>query len=184
MSTSKWIIDPTHSEVSFKVKHLVISTVTGYFKKFEGNAESTSEDFEGAKVNFSAAIDSIDTNQSDRDNHLKSADFFDAASHPKLTFSGEIKKEGGDYKLLGDLTMRGTTKTVELDVDFGGIAGDPYGQTKAGFEVEGKVKRKDFGLSWSAITEAGSVVVSDQIKLHLNLQLVKQQVEESIAANS
>jgi polyisoprenoid-binding protein YceI len=156
----------------------------GYFKKFEGNAESTSEGFEGAKVNFSAAIESIDTNQRDRDNHLKSADFFDATSHPNLTFAGAIKKEGTDYKLLGDLTMRGTTKTVELAVDFGGIAGDPYGQTKAGFEVEGKVNRKDFGLSWSAITEAGSVVVSDQVKLHLNLQSVKQHVGGSAAANS
>lgn len=180
MSTTKWTIDPTHSEVSFKVKHLVISTVTGFFRKFEGSAESTSDDFEGAKVNFSAAIDSIDTNQSDRDNHLKSGDFFDAANHPNLTFSGVIKNLGGDYKLVGDLTMRGTSKTVELDVDFGGVAGDPYGQTKAGFEIDGKVNRKDFGLSWSAITEAGSVVVSDQVRLHLNVQLVKQQVEELV----
>jgi polyisoprenoid-binding protein YceI len=184
MSTTKWNIDPTHSEVSFKVKHLVISTVTGYFRKFEGTAESTSEDFDGAKVNFSAAIDSIDTNQSDRDKHLKSADFFDAANFPNLNFSGAIKNIGGDYKLVGDLSMRGNTKAVELDVDFGGVAGDPYGQTKAGFEIEGKVNRKDFGLSWSAITEAGSVVVSDQVRLHLNIQLVKQQVEELVAENS
>jgi polyisoprenoid-binding protein YceI len=184
MSTTKWIIDPTHSEVSFKVKHLVISTVTGYFKKFEGSMESTSEDFDGAKVNFSAAIDSIDTNQTDRDNHLKSADFFDAVGHPNLTFSGAIKNKSGVYKLVGDLTMRGTTKVVELDVDFGGVAGDPYGQTKAGFEIDGKVNRKEFGLSWSAITEAGSIVVSDQVRLHLNVQLVKQQVEETAEVNS
>jgi len=174
MSTTKWIIDPTHSEVSFKVKHLVISTVTGYFKKFEGNMESNSDDFDGAKINFSAAIDSIDTNQSDRDKHLKSEEFFDAVSHPNLTFSGTVKNTGDDYKLIGELTMRGTTKAVELEVDFGGIAGDTYGQTKAGFEIEGKVNRKDFGLSWSAITEAGSVVVSDQVRLLLSVQLVKQ----------
>ena len=174
MSVTKWIIDPTHSEVAFKVKHLVISTVTGFFRKFEGSVESTSEDFEGAKVSFTAAIDSIDTNQADRDNHLKSGDFFDAANHPNLIFSGVIKNEGGAYTLVGDLTMRGTTKPVSLDVDFGGIAGDPYGQTKAGFEIDGKVNRKDFGLSWSAITEAGSVVVSDQVRLLLNVQLVKQ----------
>jgi polyisoprenoid-binding protein YceI len=184
MSTTKWIIDPTHSEVSFKVKHLVISTVTGFFRKFEGSMESTSDDFDGAKVNFSAAIDSIDTNQTDRDNHLKSGDFFDAANHPNLIFSGAIKNNGGDYKLVGDLTMRDTTKAIELDVDFGGVAGDPYGQTKAGFEIEGKVNRKEFGLSWSAITEAGSVVVSEQVRLHLNVQLVKQQVEESVEANA
>jgi len=175
MSTTKWIIDPTHSEVSFKVKHLVISTVTGYFKKFEGNIESVSDDFDGAKVNFSAAIDSIDTNQSDRDNHLKSGDFFDAASHPNLSFSGTIKNTAGEYKLAGELIMKGVTNPVVLDVDFGGVAGDLYGQTKAGFEIEGKVNRKDFGLSWSAITEAGSVVVSDQVRLLFNVQLVKQQ---------
>ncbi|MHA7131227.1 YceI family protein [Algoriphagus namhaensis] len=177
MSTTKWIIDPTHSEVSFKVKHLVISTVTGYFKKFEGAVESDSEDFDGAKVNFTADIDSIDTNQSDRDNHLKSADFFDAANHPQLSFSGTIQASGGEYKLLGDLTMRGTTKAVELDVDFGGVAADPYGQTKAGFEIEGKVNRKEFGLTWSAVTEAGNVVVSDQVKLLLSVQVVKQASE-------
>lgn len=174
MSTTKWIIDPTHSEVSFKVKHLVISTVTGYFRSFEGSAESTSEDFDGASVKFSAAIDSIDTNQSDRDNHLKSADFFDAANHPNLTFEGKVAKTGGEYKLVGDLTIRGNKKEVTLDIDFGGVAGDPYGQTKAGFEIEGKISRKEFGLLWSAVTEAGSVVVSDQVRLILNVQVVKQ----------
>lgn len=105
---------------------------------------------------------------------MKSADFFDAANFPKLTFSGKIINEGGDYKLVGDLTMRETTKKAEFSVDFGGVAGDSYGQTKAGFEIEGKVNRKEFGLSWSAVTEAGSVVVSDQVRLILNIQLVKQ----------
>lgn len=184
MSTTKWIIDPTHSEVSFKVKHLVISTVTGYFRSFEGSAESTSDDFEGATVNFSAAIDSIDTNQSDRDNHLKSADFFDAANHPNLTFAGKVAKTGDEYKLVGDLTIRGNKKEATLDVDFGGVAGDPYGQTKAGFEIEGKISRKEFGLTWSAVTEAGSVVVSDQVRLILNVQLVKQEVTESVEATA
>lgn len=184
MSTTKWTIDPTHSEVSFKVKHLVISTVTGYFRKFEGSAESATGDFDGATVGFSADIDSIDTNQSDRDGHLKSADFFDAANHPKLTFTGKINKSGGDYKLLGDLTIRGNKHSVELDVDFGGVTGDPYGQTKAGFEIEGKISRKEFGLTWSAVTEAGSVVVSDQVRLILSVQLVKQEVTESVEATA
>ena len=174
MSTTKWIIDPTHSEVAFKVKHLVISTVTGYFRKFEGNAESTSDDFSGATVAFSLAVDSIDTNQSDRDQHLKSADFFDTANFPTISFAGKLVNQGGDYQLVGDLTLKGITKEVALEVTYGGTVGDPYGQTKAGFEIEGKINRKDFGLTWSAITEAGSVVVSDQVRLQLSVQLVKQ----------
>jgi polyisoprenoid-binding protein YceI len=174
MSTTKWIIDPTHSEVAFKVKHLVISTVTGYFRKFEGAAESTSEDFNGASVTFSLDVNSIDTNQSDRDQHLKSADFFDSASFPSIAFAGKLVNQGGEYQLQGDLTLKGITQQVTLDVTYGGTVADPYGQTKAGFEIEGKLNRKDFGLTWSAITEAGSVVVSDQVRLQLSVQLVKQ----------
>jgi polyisoprenoid-binding protein YceI len=174
MSTTKWIIDPTHSEVAFKVKHLVISTVTGYFRKFEGAADSTSEDFNGASVTFSLDVNSIDTNQSDRDQHLKSADFFDTASFPSITFGGKLVNHGGEYQLQGDLTLKGITQQVTLDVTYGGTVADPYGQTKAGFEIEGKLNRKDFGLTWSAITEAGSVVVSDQVRLQFSIQLVKQ----------
>jgi polyisoprenoid-binding protein YceI len=174
MSTTKWIIDPTHSEVSFKVKHLVISTVTGYFRKFEGSVVTILDDFQGGKVNFTAEIDSIDTNQADRDGHLKSADFFDAANHPKLSFTGEIVIYGESTSLIGDLTIRGITREIQMEFDFGGIVTDPYGQTKAGFEIEGIINRKDFGLTWSAITEAGSVVVSDQVRLILSVQLVKQ----------
>ena len=176
MSTTKWIIDPTHSEVSFKVKHLVISTVTGYFRSFKGSAESTDEEnFDDAKIEFSAEIDSIDTNQKDRDAHLKSADFFDAATNPKLKFAnGILVKKGEDYVLKGDLTMRETTLPVELAVELGGVAGDPYGNTKAGFEIIGKVSRKAFGLTWSAVTEAGSVVVGDEVKIIASIQLVKQ----------
>jgi polyisoprenoid-binding protein YceI len=174
MSTTKWIIDPTHSEVAFKVKHLVISTVTGYFRKFEGAAESASEDFNGASVTFSLDVNSIDTNQSDRDQHLKSADFFDTASFPSIAFAGKLVNQGGEYQLQGNLTLKGITQQVTLDVTYGGTVADPYGQTKAGFEIEGKLNRKDFGLTWSAITEAGSVVVSDQVRLQLSVQLVKQ----------
>lgn len=174
MSTTKWIIDPTHSEVAFKVKHLVISTVTGYFRKFEGAAESASEDFNGASVTFSLDVNTIDTNQSDRDQHLKSADFFDTASFPSIAFAGKLVNQEGEYQLQGDLTLKGITQQVTLDVTYGGTVADPYGQTKAGFEIEGKLNRKDFGLTWSAITEAGSVVVSDQVRLQLSVQLVKQ----------
>ena len=174
MSTTKWMIDPTHSEVAFKVKHLVISTVTGYFRTFEGHAEATSDDFSGAVVVFSLAVDSIDTNQSDRDQHLKSADFFDVANFLTISFAGKLVNQGGDYQLVGNLTLKGITKEVALEVTYGGTVADPYGQTKAGFEIEGKLNRKDFGLTWSAITEAGSVVVSDQVRLQFSVQLVKQ----------
>ncbi len=175
MSKAKWIIDPTHSEVAFKVKHLVISTVTGYFREFKGEAESDSDDFSNTSIAFSAAVDSIDTNQKDRDAHLKSADFFDAANHPELTFSkGKLEKKEGEWVVNGDLTIRGTTHPISLKADIGGIAQDPYGQTKAGFELEGKLSRKAFGLTWSAVTEAGSVIVGDEVKIFASIQLVKQ----------
>jgi polyisoprenoid-binding protein YceI len=175
MASTKWTIDATHSEVQFKVKHLVISTVTGTFKSFEGSAEAASDDFDGASVGFSLDVDSIDTNVADRDAHLKSDDFFNAAQFPKITFAnGSLKKKSGDkYTLTGDLTIRDNTKQISLDVEMGGIMVDPYGQTKAGFEVVGSVSRKEFGLKWNAVTEAGGVVVSDEVKFIINAQLVK-----------
>lgn len=174
MSATTWIIDPTHSEVNFKVKHLVISTVTGSFRDFEGSVESESDDFDGASVKFSAKTASVDTNQGDRDNHLRSADFFDSEKYPNMEFSGKVQKSGDDYKLVGNLTIKETAKEVVLGADFGGVVVDPYGNTKAGFELEGKINRKDFGLSWSAVTEAGNVVVSDQIRLLVNVEVTKQ----------
>lgn len=171
---TKWGIDPTHSEVQFKVKHLVISTVTGSFKKFHGEVVSESEDFDNANVNFTIDASSIDTNQADRDGHLKSDDFFAVAQHPELTFSGTLyKKKGNDYKLAGDLTIRGNARPVELDVEFGGIVKDPWGNVKAGFEMTGKINRKEYGLTWNALTEAGGVVVGEDVKLHINVEVVK-----------
>lgn len=177
METTKttWAIDPTHSEVQFKVKHLVISTVTGYFKEFSGSM-GANENFENAEISFEAQTDSISTNNADRDAHLKSDDFFNAEAFPKLTFNGSqlTKTSGDDYQLTGDLTIRDITKSVTLDVEFGGIMVDPYGQTKAGFEVSGKISRKEFGLQWGAVTEAGGVVVGDDVKIHVNVQFIKQ----------
>jgi polyisoprenoid-binding protein YceI len=175
LTKTKWAIDTTHSEVQFKVKHLVISTVTGSFKKFSGEVISESDDFSNAEVNFSIDVDSIDTNQADRDGHLKSEDFFAAAQYPTITFSkGVLKKSSGNnYKLLGNLTIRETTAVVELDVEFGGTTKDPWGNIKAGFELNGKINRKDFGLSWNALTEAGGMVVAEDVKLHMNVELVK-----------
>lgn len=173
---TKWVIDPMHSEVQFKVKHLVISTVTGSFKNFEGTVESEGDDFASAKIEFSLDINSVDTGQEQRDGHLKSADFFDAEKYPHITFkSTSITKESDDdYKLTGDLTIKGITKPVTLEVEHGGIATDFYGNTKAGFEVKGKINRKDFGLTWDGVTEAGSIVVGEDIKLTANIQLAKQ----------
>ncbi|RYE01550.1 MAG: polyisoprenoid-binding protein [Sphingobacteriales bacterium] len=171
-----WKLDPTHSEVQFKVRHLMITTVTGYFKKFDLEVETEGDDFTTAsRIQFTADIDSIDTNNEQRDTHLKSPDFFNAEEHGQLTFVGrKYENNGGDAKLHGDLTIRGNTKPVTVDVEFGGIVVDPYGQTKAGFTVSGKISRKEFGLTWSAVTEAGQVVVSDEIKIHAEIQLVKQ----------
>lgn len=136
--------------------------------------ESETNDFDGAKVDFSLDVDSIDTNQSDRDTHLKSPDFFAAAEYPTVDFRGILKKVSGkDYQLQGDLTMRGTTKTVTMSVEFGGTMVDPWGNTKAGFEINGKINRKEFGLNWNAMTEAGGMVVSEEVKIHINAELVK-----------
>jgi polyisoprenoid-binding protein YceI len=176
LTHTKWGIDTTHSEVQFKVKHLVISTVTGSFKKFNGEVISEGEDFDNAQVSFTIDTASIDTNQNDRDTHLKSEDFFASAQYPNLTFSnGTLKKVGSEsYKLKGDLTIRTTTKPIELDVEFGGTMKDPWGNMKAGFEINGKINRKDFGLTWNALTEAGGMVVAEDVKLHMNIELIKQ----------
>ena len=177
MATVKWKIDPAHSEIQFKVKHLMITTVTGYFKEFDLEVETASDDFATAsRIDFTANINSIDTNNQQRDTHLKSADFFDAENHGQLKFVGKKYESNGDQaKLYGDLTIRGVTKPITLNVEFGGIVVDPYGQRKAGFTVNGKISRKEFGLVWNAVTEAGQVVVSDEIKILAEIQLVKQQ---------
>ena len=172
---TKWALDPTHSEVHFKVKHLVISTVTGSFKAFDGSFEAENDDFSNAQIDFSLDVSSIDTNQGQRDIHLKSPEFFDAEKYPKMTFSStSFTKDGDDYVLQGHLTIKDLTKPVKLNVELGGTATDFYGNEKAGFEITGKISRKEFGLTWDAITEAGAIVVGDEIKLNINVQFAKQ----------
>lgn len=168
---TKWAIDPTHSEITFKVKHMMISTVTGHFQEFDANLETDNENFVHASINFSAKIDSINTKNADRDGHLKSDDFFNAEAYPEMTF---VSKSFDGETLVGDLTIRDVTKEVALDVDVNGIAVDPYGQTKAGFEIKGEISRKDFNLTWNAVTEAGSIVVSDKVKIQVEAQFIKQ----------
>ena len=184
MSLTKWSLDPMHSEITFKVKHLMISTVTGHFKKFSLIGETTSDDFNTAtKIEFSTEIDSIDTNNEQRDAHLKSADFFNAEKYPQITFTGsKYEGEGEDGKLSGDLTIAGITKPIVLNVEFGGIIVDPYGQTKAGFTVSGKISRKDFGITYGSTLETGGVLLGDEIKINAEIQLVKQAVEELVEA--
>lgn len=171
-----WKIDPAHSEVQFKVRHLMITTVTGYFRHFDLIVETEDDDFmQAKKLEFTADASSIDTNSEQRDAHLRSADFFDAEKFGQIRFSGKVfERAGDDFKLTGDLTIRGITKPVTVNVHFGGIVIDPYGQTKAGFEVEGKISRKEFGLVWNAMTEAGQVVVGDDIRVLCEVQLIKQ----------
>ena len=167
-----WKIDPMHSEVQFKVKHLMISTVTGDFKAFDATAETVSEDsFENAQISFSAQIASISTGNEQRDGHLKSGEFFDAEAFPTLNF---VSTSFTRNVLKGNLTIKDVTKEVELVAEFGGLMTDFNGQTKAGFEISGRINRKDFGLAWSGVTEAGGVVVSDDVKLILNVQFTKQ----------
>lgn len=176
MNNTKWALDATHSEVQFKVKHLVISTTSGTFKMFEGELSTNGDDFENGSVSFAIDANSIDTNNEQRDGHLKSADFFDTENFPKMTFQSTsfTKKEGSDYILKGDLTIKGITKAIELAVEFGGVVVDPWGQTKAGFEVSGKINRTAYGLVWNALTEAGGMVVSEDVRLNINVEFTKQ----------
>jgi len=174
MATYK--IDAAHSEVTFKVKHLMIASVTGQFKEFDGSMTAEKADFTDASIDFEALINSITTGNDQRDGHLKSDDFFAAEKYPKLTFKSTAiqKLDEETYNLTGNLTIRDVTKPVTLKVTYGGQIIDPWGQTKLGFEIEGKINRKDFGLTWSATTETGGIVVSDDVKLHLNIELTKQ----------
>lgn len=170
-----WKLDPTHSELTFKVKHLMISNVKGEFTKFDATIEG--DKFEDSTISASVQTASVFTNNHDRDGHLKSEDFFATENHPEMKFvSTSISKKSDDeYELTGDLTIKGTTKSITLDVDFGGYMTDPYGNEKAGFSIEGKLNRTDFGLNWNAALETGGVLVSEEVKLAAELQFVKEQ---------
>lgn len=176
MATTKWKIDPMHSEINFRVKHMVVSKVTGKFTEFSGTMETEDDNLDTAKINFEANVKSITTHQEDRDKHLKSDDFFNAEAFPHIKFeSTDVEKKGEDtYQLKGNLTIRDQTRPVSLHVEHGGIAEDMYGRTIAGFELDGTISRKEFGLKWNGITEAGKVVVSDEVKLMINVEVVKE----------
>lgn len=179
METTKWGIDPVHSEITFKVKHMMITTVTGYFKDYSVDIETEGEDFNKAKkIEFTADINSIDTGNEQRNAHLRSSDFFGVDSNPKLKFTAsKLEINGDEGKLTGDLSIAGVTKPITLDVEFGGIISDPYGGKRAGFNLTGKISRKEFGMKYNALLEAGGTVVSDEVKIYVNAELVKEKAE-------
>lgn len=172
--TTKWILDPTHSELTFKVKHMMIANVKGEFKNF--SVEVNGEDIFNSPLNVTVDASSISTNNTDRDNHLKSADFFDVENHKELSFKSTSfkQKDDDEYELKGLLTIKGINKEIKLEVEFGGINKDPWGNEKAGFSVEGKINRKNWGLNWNAALETGGVLVSEEVKIAGEIQFLKQ----------
>ena len=172
---TKWTVDPVHSSVSFTVTHLVISEVEGAFKSFSGTILSDKPDFSDANVNFTVNVNSINTDNQMRDNHLKSPDFFDAEKYPQMTYKGTSFKKlsGNKYELNGDLTIHGITKPVKFDVTYGGTADDGMGNTKAGFKATTTINRFDYGLKWDKLTEAGGMVVDQDVTINLRLEFAK-----------
>jgi polyisoprenoid-binding protein YceI len=172
----RWELDPTHTQIEFKVKHLMITNVKGQFNKFELDATTSGNDFTTADITFRIDPNSINTSNDDRDKHLRSADFFDVENHGEMLFkSTSVEKAGEDlYKLKGDLTIRGISKQVELDVEYNGLMTDPWGNHKAGFTIEGNINRKDWGLNWNAALEAGGWLVGDNVKINCDVQLIRK----------
>lgn len=179
---TKWDFDPVHTEIAFKVKHLMITNVKGIFTEYSASIYTTGEDFSTAEIDFWMNPASLETNTEQRNAHLKSADFFDIEHHKEITFtSNTIEKVDGDgsYELWGDLTIKGITKKIKLDVEFGGVVKDPWGGERAGFTINGKVNRKDWGLNWNTVLEAGGVLVGDTVNIACEVELVKKEVVES-----
>jgi polyisoprenoid-binding protein YceI len=178
MATTKWSLDLSHSEIGFKIKHLMISNVSGNFNKFDVQVETQGDDFSKAKVTAVIDVASINTNNEQRDVHLRNADFFEVEQHPNITFTS-TKIEAVDdetFNLLGDLTIKETTKPVKLLVEYSGLAKDPWGNEKAGFTISGKINRKDWGINYNAVLETGGVMLGEDLKLAGEIQLVKQAV--------
>lgn len=172
----KWIIDPAHSDVGFKVKHLMITNIKGSFTEYDASIYTTGDDFLTAEIDFWIDAASINTNSPDRDTHLRSADFLDVGNFPQIHFTGntyEPVDNDGSYTLHGDLTIKGITKRIKLDVEFGGVVKDPWGNEKAAVTVNGKVNRKDWGLVWNAPLETGGVLVGDEVNITCEFQLMK-----------
>jgi polyisoprenoid-binding protein YceI len=174
---TKWVIDPAHSEFGFKVKHLMITNVKGKFRDVDAEIFTHGNDFLTAEIVVRIKSASIDTGEAKRDAHLKSPDFFDVENHPELVFVGKKLEKTNDedkYVLYGELTIKGVTVPVKLDVEFTGTMKDPWGNEKFGFEIEGKINRKDWELNWNTALETGGVLVGDEVRINCEVQLVKE----------
>ena len=172
---TSWTIDATHTNVEFSVRHLMIATVKGRFADVQGTITLDEADPAAAEIDVTIGAASIDTRMGQRDDHLRSADFFDVEKFPTLTFkSRTVAVDGDSLKVTGDLTIRGITRTVVLDVTSHGQQSDPWGGQRAGFEATGKIKRSDFGLTWNQALEAGGVAVSDEVKITIDAELVRR----------
>ena len=178
MTRTKWFIDPTHSTLGFKVKHLMITNVSGSFKNFNAEVETDGTDFSTAAIQLKAEISSIDTNNAQRDGHLRSSDFFEAEKYPEMIFkSTKVEKvDQENYLVFGNLTMKGATKAVKLNVEFGGVTKDPWGGERAGFVITGKINRTDWGINFNAVLETGNLMLAEEVKINSEIQLVKQAV--------
>ncbi len=176
MAKTIWTIDPTHSEIGFKVKHMMFTNVSGKFSQFEASIESDEDNFETASIQFKVNVASIDTANGDRDNHLRGTDFFDVEKFPVLSFASEsVKKISTDsYQVTGDFTIKDVTKKITLNAEYSGLMKDPWGNTRAGFSLSGAINRKEFGLTWNAALETGGVLVGEEVKLLCEIQLIKQ----------
>lgn len=176
MAKSKWAVDAAHSTVEFTVRHMMIAKVKGTFHEFTASIEADPEDLTTANIEVEVDVKSVDTRNADRDNHLRSADFFDADQYPKMTFKAtDITKKGdGEYEVTGDLTIRGVTRQETFTVTFEGAGKDPWGNEKVGFSASGTINRSDYGLTWNAVLETGGVMVSDEVKIALEIEAIKQ----------
>jgi polyisoprenoid-binding protein YceI len=178
MAITKWIIDPTHSEIGFKIKHLMITNVSGKFDGFEAEVQTQGEDFATAQIEAKIKTASINTNNLQRDEHLRNSDFFEVEAHPEILFtSTKVEKIDNDNFLLhGNLTLKGITKPVKLNVEYSGSTKDPWGNQKAGFVITGKINRSDFGLNFNAALETGGLVLGEEVKINSEVQLIKQAI--------
>ena len=174
---TKWALDAVHSEIAFKVRHLMISNVKGVFKEFDASIYTTGEDFLSIEIDCWLNPGSIDTGDEKRDEHLKGPDFFDIENHKQITFTGntyEKAESGGSYELYGELSMKGIAKKIKLEVEFGGVVKDPWGNEKAGFVIKGKINRKDWGMEWNSVLETGGVLLSEEVIINCEVELIKQ----------